>query len=241
MFPKWLVFLAVLGATVAAARDNKKQENEALVLRALELSNIRAEGAPPFTLTATFQIAHGRSGTNGTYSETWISKDQWIREVTIGNARRLEIAKGRKKWLLDQDVNPRYFIALTSTFDMAGPAKGAKSKTTRDTEVGGISASCLRFDTLYAKEIYCIHPKDGTLMTRRRTANLGSSSQVTVSYANYEKLGDHLFPREMYYIDDAHAFDVQAIRAVQEWKFRPATCQGLQTAAIIGVEIEFHR
>ena len=326
MFIKWLVVLFVIGAAGTAFGDNKKQESEALVLRALELSNIRAEGATSFTVTAKFQVANGSSGISGTYSEIWMSKDKWIREVTMGNSRRLEIANGRKKWLLDQDLNPRYFTTLTSALTMAGPAKGTKAKNARSTEVDGISARCVGFDGLYAKEIYCIDPKDGTLMTRRRIENLGSKSPVTISYGNYEKLGEHLFPREMQYRDDAQdsldirvsklsfevavdasdfippagslemancdenqmkapsaifelepqfpagtgadraittlslvvgadgkpglihvtrsggtAFDVQAVRAVREWKFRPATCQGLKTAATIAIEIEFHR
>ena len=57
MFSKRLVLVALLGATTIAVGDNKKQEGGALLSRALEVSNIRVDGAPPFTLKATFDYA----------------------------------------------------------------------------------------------------------------------------------------------------------------------------------------
>jgi TonB family protein len=325
MFSKCLVVVAVLGAATIAVGDNKKQEGGALLSHALELSNIRADGAPPFTLKATFRAVDGSSGTSGTYSEIWISNDKWLREVVMGNSRRLEIANGRKKWLLDQDLNPRYFDTLTSTLKMASPAKEAKLKDTVTREVDRIQASCVSFDSRFAKEIYCVDPKNNILLTREWSSKLGSKFHTTVSYTDYEKLGNHLFPKEMHYSEDGQhsldismsevspevtsdpsrftppagslemancelnqmkapylefgpdppfpgkaaasnaivvlslivgtdgkphlihvarsggaAFDVEAIRTVQGWKFRPATCQGEQTSTMINVEVEFH-
>jgi TonB family protein len=326
MLSKYLVVIAVLGATTIALGDNKKQEGGALLSRALEVSNIRADGASPFTLKATFRVVDGSSRTGGTYSEVWISNDKWLREVVIGSSRRLEIANGRKKWLLDQDLNPRYFDTLTSTLKMASPAKEAKLKDTVTREVDRIQASCANFDSRFAKEIYCVDPKNDFLLTREWSSKLGSKLHTTVSYADYEKLGNHLFPKEMHYSDDGQdsldisvsellpevtsdpsrftppagslemancemnqmkgpsvefqpepqfpgkaaengaivvlslivgtdgkphlihvarsggaAFDVEAIRAVQGWKFRPATCQGEQTLTMIDVDVEFRR
>lgn len=325
MFRKWLVVFAVLGAATIALGDNKKQEGGALYSHALELSNIRADGAPPFTLKATFQVVDGSSVTSGTYSEIWISNDKWIREVAMGNSRRLEMANGRKKWLLDQDLNPRYFDTLTSTLKMENlPKEKVKDVVAR--EVDRRTARCITLDDRLEKESVCVDPKDGTLITRSWLAKQ-VKSHTTVSYADYENLGDHMFPKEMHYSDDGQdslnifvselsrevkldpsrftppagsvemancdmnhgmtapslefqpepqfpaktaansayvvlslivgvdgkphlihvarsggaAFDVEAIRAVQKWKFRPATCQGEQTSAITGVAVMFHR
>ena len=93
--PKKLVLVALLfcflasikAQTPAPAPPSPKTPAEYFRV-AKQQSDIHQEGAKPFEMiasfTATDQKGHARTGT---YSETWISKDRWKREVIIGNYR----------------------------------------------------------------------------------------------------------------------------------------------------------
>lgn len=185
--------------TSAADRKDEKKEATDLLARATQVSNIRADGAPPFIMRATFRLGNESTGETGAYSETWISKDKWRREVVIGKLRRLEIADGRKKWILDQDLNPGTFTALESILKMDSPGKDANAKGVKTREVAGIQATCARFDSRFQKEFYCAAPTDGTLLARE-VDWFGRKSST--SYTDYQKFGDYLFPRAVH---DVHS------------------------------------
>ena len=326
MLIKWLPAIAVLLAATCACGDDKTQEGAALVARAVEISNIPADHATPFTLTATFRVIGSVPEEVGTYSETWISSDQWRREITLGKFHRLEVANGRKKWLIDQDQNPRYFGETINVLEMSGPEKNIRAKGLDNKQLNGIQANCVHLEELSLTRAYCIDQERGTLLTSESLQRIGITSHILVGYSDYEKFGDHLFPREIAYRDftgdtlaitvtelsrdvssdptlfapppgalelgncsrngitppvvtfqpdplfpggrnadratvvlslivgtegkphsirvansGGSAFDDAAIRAVQEWKFKPATCQGQSVAVAIMVEVEFRR
>ncbi len=190
--------LVTLLASPTSAADGKK-EATALVARATQMSNIRAEGAPPFTMKATFRLGNESTGETGAYAETWISKDKWRREVVVGKLRRVEIADGRKKWILDQDLNPGTFGALELSLKMDSPAKDEEPKGVKTREVAGRQATCARFDSHFWKEFYCAAPTDGTLLAREGGGSFGRKSST--SYADYQKFGAYLFPRAVHSID----------------------------------------
>src|SRR5579864_9520848 len=118
------VFLLILYSPAAIA-GGKQQEGEQLISQALQLSDIRAPGAPSFHLRVSFQnLGEGPLNT-GTYAETWMSKEQWRREVEIGGFRRIEVGRQLTKWLLDSgDPVPAEALMLDGALDRrALPAK----------------------------------------------------------------------------------------------------------------------
>ncbi len=73
-------------------------------IRADDLSNLRLPGAAPFHLKATFHASPGldfaKPGKStivtgdGTYEETWVSPEQWRREITLGTYHAIEARGG---------------------------------------------------------------------------------------------------------------------------------------------------
>lgn len=317
-----LVLLAVVGA--ATASYTRDEHGGQLLSRASEISDIHHQGASPFTLKAEFRVHDRDKDEVGTYTEIWLSNEKWRREAVAGHSRRLELGSGRKKWMLDEDLNPRYFNTLSSNFNLTTPPKEAKVKEVRNGVIGGLQVSCIRTESPFLKETYCVDPRDGTLLQRESVLKAADKSKTTVQFADYQPFGDRLFPRQIHQITErqgsiditvselssevssdaalfaapvgavelgncdpgktlrpqvqsspdpefpanapnsqgyvvlslvvgtdgkthlihvvqsgGEAFDVSAVRAVQQWKFRPATCQGEPIATMINVDVEF--
>jgi TonB family protein len=97
-----LVAVALLLVSSTALGKNKETEAASLIERAKQLSDIRAEGAPAFRLRLDFKaLKTDGSVIEGKYTEIWLSKTQWRRETVVGDTRRIEIAAGQKRFLLE--------------------------------------------------------------------------------------------------------------------------------------------
>jgi TonB family protein len=83
------------------AVDTQKQA-EAMLAHARDLSDVRAPGAAPFHLTASFSFVDDELETfDGTYSEFWLSDSKWRKEIVVGDMRKVSIAGDRKLWELE--------------------------------------------------------------------------------------------------------------------------------------------
>lgn len=177
-------------------------ENEATALaeRATYLSDIRASDAPAFNLTADLTL-YGKDDTvTGTYTEHWLSDDQWRREVVAGNARRLEVGQGKKRWVLvsgktaplrePENVlrvwkfNPDEW-KVDKIHDRTLEDKVVRCLDTRPDPKGGISALC--FDrvtgTLTAK-----------IVPNEQVAPIGDRTCV---YSDYQPFAGKQFPHHV--------------------------------------------
>lgn len=85
--------------------------------RADDITNIRLPGAAPFHLKATFRAGPGLDfakpgkstivAGDGTYDETWVSPEQWRREITLGSYHAVEVrAGGVRKLQASSDYEP---------------------------------------------------------------------------------------------------------------------------------------
>src|SRR5277367_4778453 len=91
------VAFIVLRHTASLAQDppapDIQKRADALLEKARQLSNIRSPNAPAFRLKATFSFT-GRDleTVEGTYTEVWISRSQWRREILVKDFHRIEVA-----------------------------------------------------------------------------------------------------------------------------------------------------
>src|SRR5208337_4388559 len=93
--------LAFLLVRLAPAENRRKEAVQRLVVGS-ELSDIRADGALGFRLKASIKLSFPTGRVEeGVYSETWTSKAQWRRELTIGDFQHLEVVSGQSRWLRD--------------------------------------------------------------------------------------------------------------------------------------------
>jgi hypothetical protein len=188
-------FLSLFAAVAGA--DNKQQEGKNLIDRAIQLSDIRGIGAPAFRMKATFRMLSGPSTDRGSYSEVWASNERWRRETGIGSFRRVEVGGANKKWLSDNgEVIPPGAAEIVRSLNLAGAPKQLKIKQVVNKDLGGVAARCVRSETEFEKEMYCVDPKDNTILLRESRSRSSHSSYV---YRDYEKFGDHLFPRSLQY------------------------------------------
>src|SRR3974390_824042 len=67
-----------------------KEQPAALLQRASEVSDIRVPEASPFRLKARVQT-YGDQPNVGVYQLTWVSKDQWREEISVGNEKSIRI------------------------------------------------------------------------------------------------------------------------------------------------------
>src|ERR1019366_6517540 len=78
----FLTITLIVLTQISAAKDDKKTGKE-LIHKARELSDIRAENAPGFRMEGSFRVIpkNGGNEVEGTYTEIWVSKTRWRREV----------------------------------------------------------------------------------------------------------------------------------------------------------------
>jgi TonB family protein len=196
------VFLLILCSSTAGA-GAKQEEGEQLIARALELSDIRAPRAGAFHLRATFQkLADGSEP--GRYAETWISKEQWRRETELGNFRRIEVGGVQSKWLLDTGNSiPSGALLMYGALNRRIPPKGIKVKRIESKNVNGVPSRCVRVENENQIEVYCVEAKTELLLFYEFVSRRILKSHAAYLFGDYEKFGEHLFPRSINYESEA--------------------------------------
>lgn len=195
----FLIMTVILFMSTAFA-DEKDAEVVALIERAKQLSDIRAEGAPPFQLKLTFKIIEENGASlEGAYTEVWVSKTHWRRETILGDFRRTQIVVDRKRWHLDSATAvPEHLedsFRLTDIGRFRPEAwKGVKVE---DRRLAGLSVRCLELKNgPYARSALCFDKTSGTLVADFIPSQPGTRIGETVClYNDYQKFGDRLLAR----------------------------------------------
>jgi TonB family protein len=179
-----------------AGAESKQKTGEKLIARAVELSDIRATGAPAFRMKASFRIPSGSPADQGSYTETWESREEWRRETELGDFRRIEVGGHKLRWLFDnkEGTPPKEATVMKSTLDLHLLPEHLKVDSILDKELGGIAERCVKSETEYSRDEYCVDAKDNTLLSHETITARSRTSRV---YRDYERLGEHLFPRSV--------------------------------------------
>lgn len=194
----------LLGVILAASlgfAEKQEEEGKALVDRAKQLSDIRAEGAPAFRLKTSFKVFKEDSTvTEGTYTETWVSRREWRRETVLGDFREIVVANGNKRWLLKStSAEPKG--TEEAGFQMASlrfAPEYWRPEKIEDRELGSLAARCIETkpDSTGGKSLVCFDKGTGTvaaevlpLQVRDRIVD------HTCEYRDYGKFGKKVFPR----------------------------------------------
>jgi TonB family protein len=203
--------ILTLFASIASA-DNKNAEATSLIQRAQQLSDIHAEGAPPFRLKLSFKVfREDGSVLEGEYTEVWVSKTQWRRETVLGDFHRTEVVAGRKRWLLDTSPavpEPAGEIPAIYAMDKLG-FEASTPKIAKDSEirVKGLSLSCLEAEhgPLGGKSALCFDNGSGALVLKiSPVITAGLITDKTCFFSDYQKFGDRSFARSYQCDEDRH-------------------------------------
>jgi TonB family protein len=199
---KMLVVLTFLGLTgISAGADNDKPTGSALIEKALMASDIRAQGAPSFRMEGTFRITPkiGGKEIDGTYTEIWISKSKWRREVQTSSFHRIEVGAPAKTWVADSGTD-RPDAALYGPLTLVPSRPPSEMNLVSRRELGSTQAICAESTRGWPKAIDCFDPDSGFFLLHESLINLPNniaSVRHSCLYGNYQGFGDRQFPRSI--------------------------------------------
>jgi TonB family protein len=199
---KLLLIGAVLTTVPAMAGSKKQEEGKALMSRAKQLSDIRGDGQPAFRMKVSFKtFDKGSAATEGSYTETWASRDESRSETIVGDFRRVVVVNGSKRWTLSP-VGPAPLGTGELGFRMDLPKFSPdfwKTDKIEDRESTSGLTRCLESqpDFLGARSALCFDKTAGLLTaTIQPGAKADHSADQTCTYSDYQKFGEKAFPRQ---------------------------------------------
>jgi len=193
--------LGVILVASSGFTEKKEEEGKALVDRAKQLSDIRAEGAPAFQLKTSFKvIKEDSTATEGTYTETWVSRSQWRTETVLGDFREIVVGNGNKRWaLMSTSAVPKGTEELG--FRMASlrfSPEYWRPEKIEDRKIQSVAVRCImpKPGPTGGKSSLCFDKGAGTLAVEVLPLEvLGRIVDNTCEYTDYQKFGEKVFPR----------------------------------------------
>lgn len=192
------------------ATPDIQKRAEALIQHARQLSDIHAPNAPAFQLKATFSF----NGTDlepvhGTYTEVWISKSQWRREISAQDWRRIEVAGNSSIWRLDNiDDFPETASQLPSLFDpFPLQSQNLVFQAVLDHPDSDPPVECAitKPDTSHRQSAFCFDKRSGVLLENIfPEVQLRSVAEDSCDYGSFRKVGGFWFAREIICFEDRH-------------------------------------
>jgi TonB family protein len=206
---KFAVCALGIGAPASAQDIQARAEN--LLNHARQLSDIRSADAPAFQLRATFSfVGEGLALDSGTYTETWVSKPRWRREIELKGSRLLQIANGDAKfWQLNTgDEIQETASRVLDMLQIFAPSL-KKLDFEKVSEPSGqnppIECAVTRPDASRQFRAFCFDKKTGLLVEKTwpelRPRNL---VQYSCRYGAFRSFGKLWYPSEMACFDDRH-------------------------------------
>ncbi len=198
LIPLFLALTVVCSFSVA---ESKSEQAAALITRARQVSDIRAEGSPPFHLRAMIRIIADDGVVNeGSYEETWASPEMWRTEIDAGSLKQTEVAKDRKlsvlsTWPLVTDfISPRITAAHEHLlgFQMNWLRMDYRPSKLEDRSTATWSLRCITVENPFGwTSEFCFDRDKGTLMASSSTKK---EAPFGCTYLEYQKFGDKFFP-----------------------------------------------
>ncbi len=203
----WLLIVLLVLGSVCLAANKKEDEGGALIERAKQVSDIRADGAPSFRLKVSFRTYKAGSETTvGTYTEVWASKGKWRSETTFGDYRLTTVANGKKRWTLNQG-----FIRPTGIDEIGfrmEPMRYSplfwKPEKLEDRVADSVAVRCIETKpVLGGKAILCFDKNTATIVTKTLSEQVtGGFVDKECTYGDYQKFGEKMFPWTIRCLED---------------------------------------
>jgi len=204
-----LYFGCVVLLRLAGCAQDVQTRAQAMLQRARQLSDIRSDGAVAFRLKAKFQtVGEDLETVQGSYTEIWVSRSQWRREVVVGDFRQIDIGSSGKRWLLYPDGFPERANQLVALMTPLPPATTPlEFASFAEPQDGGVKTDCALTKPMLhnLKAAFCFDKETGLLLEKffpeRRPRNVVSFS---CGYGTFHKFGELWFPYEVTCWEDRH-------------------------------------
>lgn len=210
MLKSQLVLVIVVTIPALLLSEDKQVKSEALLQRARAASDIRAPNQSPFRLKVEFSfVSDSLETVHGTYTEWWVSSNQWRRETEAEDSKRLEIGGAERHWLLDTgNALPEQVRKLPALVNILSP-KSVKVDfdSLLDPAPSDIDAVCAI--TIpgpgQQRSAYCFHKPSGVLIQKVEPFLVGPRIKgYSCDYAGFRMFGKLTYPREMACFIEGH-------------------------------------
>ena len=199
-------FAFVLGAALLmslppARADDHAGGAPALLARAHQLEDIRADGAMPFVLRAQIKATHGKQRADGTYNLTWLDPNRWHEELFMGDFRRIrDGVEGGYLQVPNSEPQREVIFRVDQMLDITKAMQlnpKAQAGDVRRRKIHGAVLACveLRGGSSLEKEA-CFDPTSA-LLVHSKLKCPGWETDCTVDYAGSVELGDRKFPLQI--------------------------------------------
>jgi Gram-negative bacterial TonB protein C-terminal len=203
----------ILGVTLFCAPqargDSKKDAEgrakaEAMIQKAIALSDLRAPGSQPFMLAGEINIRQpDGSVAHGTYLLKWAAPDKWREETKLDNFQSTWFGGENETFEaqpVDYDSLGVYQLnaGLTFVSFMRATVEGSQWKGSDDfkfksQKVGGREANCVSFRLgPQTKFNFCFDAQQGALVREEHTA--GAVGIDAIEFSDFSSEGAKLFP-----------------------------------------------
>ena len=191
----------LLTALLPARADDQAGGGLALLTRAQQLEDLRADGAVPFVLRAQIKATSGKQRADGTYSLTWLDANRWHEELVLGGFRRIrDGVEGGYLQVRNSDSPQEVIFRVDQTLDITKAMQlnpEAQARDVRRRKIGGAVLACVGFRSRDSLEKdLCFDPMSG-LLVRSKLKCPGWETDCTVDYAGNVELGDRRFPSQI--------------------------------------------
>lgn len=232
-----LLLPTVLGPLICVAKSKKadtEKEANALIERARQLSNIRAEGNSAFVLKAEFRILRDPSHpVSGTYTEFWASPSLWRQEISAGDFHSTTVVNNDKRWELSSDAEtPKDVSTAANTvaykLEYLSYGPGAADITERVSASWSLRCVVSRDDGLGGRQERCFDKSTSAFVSEGLPfVSHGGEEISRCAFTDFQKFDEKLFPRSALCLEGERP-SLQA--AVIELKRQEPVNQSLFTA-----------
>ncbi len=224
--------------SLSAIASNKKSVLEAtrLLAKACEVSDIRAEGSPPFRLRArvTVTLSLGQF-LEGSYALDWLSPERWRQEINFPGYHEIRWGSTGKISLSRSSPFPPLRIhELTETLRFCARlrvSKGEKVVGSSTRKRSTAVLKCVRLEApLRPNHEFCFDADAGTLVREE----VGGANEEAYEYGRYDRWGERLLPRVLKaYEDRSLVVEVQIDELGSEVNQDPSFFSASQDAVVV--------
>lgn len=230
------VLMLFAGLTLSPLLAGDQTGAGALLIRALELSDIRCEGCPPFQMKISF-VTHAPLGeASGSYHLRWQSPMRWAEEVEFEAVKEARVRIGETVWV-DRNTRFRPYVFYLLEQVLAFPARlragiNQRAEKITEREVSGMACHCVSYSQVgpWPQE-FCILPDKGLLIRDQE-------SEYVLLIDTYPSVDSKLFPRRLRAYSFTEAIlevtveEVEVEVSPETWAIRPLVGIGVrQTCA----------
>jgi Gram-negative bacterial TonB protein C-terminal len=201
-----LLVTALLPAFAGTQSDKdaaKRQEADAIIERALSVSDIRAEGSAEFGMRGTITVNGAKKhAAEGTYLLLWMAPDRWREEIQFQDYSRMRVGTKNQYWQtrsIDYELLPINGISVALSFPgrlrsilQSTPDKGTLDLAKR--KIHGRTGPCVLFTPEKGHvpdQAYCFDAENGALISEEHAPWNGAGD---VEYSDFVSFGGKIFP-----------------------------------------------